>query len=258
MSLTTFSTFYYNFEFTDNNRYLNFDEGSGELTADLQLGAVSATDAATVVQDALNIAGTFTYVVTFNRDSRSFTISSGDGNFDLLVSTGTTGSPAWSVIGFSGSDKTGAASYTGGVAGSEYVPQFVLQDHVSTDNFQALVEPSINKTSSGKVEVIRFGTEKFLQANIKYITNITGAQDNRVIRNNSSGVEDAQDFMQYAITKKPIEYMADIGSRSTFQTFILESTPESQNGTSYRLKELYGQGLPNFFETGPLTFRLIE
>jgi hypothetical protein len=255
MSLDTFSIFYYGFEITDSSRYISFDEGGGELTATLTMGSYTPTDIATEAQTALNAAGALTYTVTFNRSTRTFTIAA-TGTFSLLVSSGTSGASAFSMFGFTGTDRTSAATYTGGVAGSEYRPQFILQDHISTDNFQKLVSPKVNKAANGSVEVVRFGTEKFLQVNLKYITN--KESDGRVIKYNASGVSDAQYFMRWITLKKEVEFMPSISDRSTYQSFILESTPDDKDGTGYKLKELYDKGLPNFFETGPLVFRLIE
>lgn len=256
MSLTTFSIFYYNFEADDDHRYLAFDEGSGELQASLELGSFTPTDMATNIQTAMNEVGSNSYVVTFNRDDRSFTIESTTGNFDLLVLTGTSGSSIFSVIGFTGADRTGDDEYTGGESGDFYEPQFILQDHIPTDNYQKLVSPAVNKSAEGMVEVIRFGTEKFLQLNIKYATN--KVSDGRIIKYNPEGVEDLVRFMQFIMQKKEIEYMPNINSRSTFQKVLLEQTQDEPKGTGFKLRELYDKGLPNYFETGPLVFRLIE
>lgn len=255
MSLTTFSVFYYDFEFNADYQYIDFNEGGPDLQAVVEFGEYTPTEMATVIEDALNTAGALTYTVTFNRQNRNFTIAA-TGTFDLLVTSGASANKAFSKFGFTGADRTGAATYTGGPAGSEYLPQFILQDHVSTDNFQGLVNPAINKSANGRVEVVRFGIEKFLKCNIKFATNLSiGGSD---FKYNSTGVEDLQAFMQYITQKKPIEFMPDTGTRTTFQTFILESTPEDKSGTDYLLKELYDKGLPNIFETGVLVFRLIE
>lgn len=255
MSLTTFSTFYYDYEFDENYMSINFDEGGSELTGTVELGSFTPTEMAVQIQTAMNDVGGQAYTVTFNRSDRTFTISA-TSNFTLRVSTGSSGNKAFSKFGFTGSNRTGANTYTGSPAGSEYLPQFILQDHIPTTNNQRLVSPAINKAASGKVEVIRFGVEKFMQCNIKYITN--KISDGKIIRNNPTGVSDAQSFMQYLMTKKPVEFMPNELSRNTFETFILESTPDYQNGAGYKLKELYDIGLPEFFETGALVFRLIE
>lgn len=255
MSLETFSIFYYGFEFDADHQYIDFSEGGPQITASVELGAFDPEELAVKITTAMNTAGAFTYSCSFNRTTRVFTISS-TSTFSLLIATGTSGAKAFDVFGFSGSDKTGASSYSGVSAGLVYEPQFIIQDHISTDNFQRLVMPSVNKSADGSVEVIRFGTEKFIQANFKFITN--KASDNRVIKNNQTGIEDTQDFLQWAIFKKPIDFMKDIDDRSVFQTVILESTPDNKDGTGYKLKELYDRGLPGFFETGTLVFRLIE
>lgn len=255
MSLTTFSAFYYNFEFDGDSQYFCIDEGSGELIAEVALGEYTPTDMALVIQEALNNVGTLGYTVAFNRADRSFTISA-TGNFDLLVSSGSVTQQSYPRFGFTGADRTGASSYTGSHSGNEYLPQFILQDHISTDNYQKLVSPSVNKSAAGDVEVIRFGVEKFLQCNIKFITN--KISDGKVIRYNPTGVEDAQAFMQYITQKKPLEYMPNELSRNTYQKMVLESTELDNKGTGYKLKEMYDRGLPNFFETGPLVFRLVE
>ncbi len=258
MSLSTFSLFYFNFEINEDFRYINFDEGSGELTATIELGAYTATEIANQVASAMNAVGTYAYTVVFNRDSRSFTIASLSGSFDLLVSTGSSAASAFSVIGFEGSDRTGTNTYTGGESGDFYEPQFILQDYVPSENFQGSIAQTVIITASGQVEVVRFGVEKFIQMNIKYINNKADASDSKIFKYNPTGLEDAQRFMQYLMTKKPVEFMANIGSRNTFQQVLLESTPTEKDGTGYQLKELYDKGLPNFFETGKLVFRVIE
>lgn len=257
MSLTTFSTFYYNFSFDADTRYINFDEGSGELTAEVELGVFAPTDMALNIQTAMNEVGTLAYIVTFNRVNRSFTIASVSGTFDLLINSGSSfASSAFPAFGFTGADQTGLGTYTGATSGSEYLPQFILQDHIATEHYQKLVMPSINTSATGRVEVIRFGTEKFLQCNIKYITN--KVSDGKIIRYNPNGVEDSLSFLQYLMFKYPLEYMPDELNRSTFQKVLLESSVEDSKGTGFKLRELYDKGLPNYFETGIIKFRLIE
>jgi hypothetical protein len=50
--------------------------------------------------------------------------------------------------------------------------------------------------------------------------------------------------------------MPDRDDPNTFETFILESTPESQQGVSYRLKEDLEYGT-DFYKTGVLKFRKV-
>jgi hypothetical protein len=257
MSLTTFSAFYYGHTVTKDNNAIPFKEGVGdELTAELNVGSYTLTDYAAEIKRALDATGDLTYTVAVNRTTRVLTISS-TSTFSLLALTGTeNANGAWQMMGFTQtSDKTGASTYTAGNAsGSEYLPQFILQDHVSTAHWKGSIDSTVNKTADGTVEVVSFGDQAFLQCNITYVTNIT--QDGAVIKTNGTGVTDLVNFMTYLITKGPIEYMPSISDRNTFESLILESTPDNSDGVGFRLNELYGKGLPGYFETGILKFRV--
>lgn len=257
MSLTTFSKFYFGYEITDENQFLDFGEGAGELTAEIAVGFYTFTTFLDAIEDALNVAGALTYTVTGNRTTRVITIAA-SGTFQLKASTGThTGNAPWTLMGFSATDRTGAATYAGqSASGYSYSPQFILQDHVSTSHWKKASSASVNKTANGRVEIVKFGDEQFMQCNIKYVTNIT--QDGTVIHTNSSGVSNLVTFMDWLIEKGPVEYMADANTVNTFENLMLESTPDDGKGTGYKLKELYDQGLPGYFETGVLVFRVVE
>lgn len=256
MSLDTFSIFYYGHSITDENYLLDVDEGSGDFQVELPVGSYTLTEFVDILESALNDAGTLTYTVSLTRASREITISA-TASFDLLVSTGpSVGTSAWSLIGFSGSDRTGASTYTGNLpSGSAYEPQFILQDHVPPENYKKSVMATVNESASGDLEIVRFGSVRGVQFNIKYATDIP--MDGKIIKNNPSGVSDLNSFMDYITDGNKIEMMPDISDRSTFDTLIIESTQQSRDGIEYRLKELYDKGLPRFFETGVLSFRVI-
>ena len=257
MSLDTFSTFYYGFVIDEDNYQIDFDEGGAELTADIAVGSYTATGFALAIKDAMDTAGALTYTVTFSRSTRKITISAGS-NFTLRCSSGThIGTGAWTLMGFSGSNKTSASTYTGGaVSGDYYSPQFILQEYVSTDDYQEAVDASVNETASGVVEVVKFGTRSFMECNIKFATDIT--QDGAVIKTNATGVADLRRFMQYLVSKGPVQFMPDLSDTATFTDMILESTESSTKGTGYRLREMYDRGLPGYFHTGKLKFRVIS
>lgn len=258
MSLDTYSRFYYGYEIDESNQYLNFDEGGGELTALIEVGSYSLTDLLVAVESALNIAGAFTYTVTVNRTTRIVTLGSSSA-VDWLFSTGAqSGISAHSLLGFPTSDILATTSAVGtSPCGSAYSPQYILQDHVATGNYRKAAFATVNKAASGKVQVQKFGTEKFMQASIRFSTNIPQPSGGPILTN-PSGVEDLQAFMQHLITKAPVEFMPDASVPGTFETFILESSDEGQDGIGYKLKELYDKGIPGYFDTGILKFRLIE
>lgn len=252
--ISTMTSFYYGHEVTSANNKIDFDEGGGELTATLDVGAYTLTEFAAEIENALNAAGALVYTVTLNRTTRKITIAA-TGNFDLLVSTGTNvGSSAWALAGFSGADKTGAASYEGGAgSGSEFKPSFWLQDFISKDDWQEAAYGVRNESANGTIEVVRFGNIQRVQFNIVF-------QNDNVLNSptieSGTGLTNLRAFMQYAIKLYPIEINYDRDTPATFDKIRLESTSSAKDGLGYKLKELYDVGLPNVFETEPMIWRV--
>jgi hypothetical protein len=258
MALDTFSKFYYGLEVNEFNYTLAFNEGAGERIAEVDVGLYSAQELAIAVAQALNEAGTNEYSVAFNRATRIYTITC-DVNFTILGLTGTdTGTSVLTTLGFPVADTSSALSHTGTTAaGSVYFPQFILQSYIPTQIWQKAAFAQVNKSASGRVQVQQFGTEKFMQCNLKWITEIPQG-DGGPIRTNPNGVDDVVTFLTWLSRKAPIEFMEDENDPEEYETMILESSPENNDGTGFKLKELYDQGLPYYFETGILKFRRLE
>lgn len=255
--IDTWSQFYYIESVTPENFYLDFSEGEGELTAEVEVGEYTPEGLAIAVQNALNSAGELVYTVTFNRKTRAFTISA-DGEFSLLTTSGShVSADIFPLIGFEGADRSGESSYSGQAAANVYRPQYLLQNYVDEKHLRRAAQGTVNKAADGTVEVVRFGVERFFEMSIHFITNIDQGPGS-IIETNLNGVADAEAFMQFLITKREVEFMKDRDNPDDFVKLILESTDEDQNGLGYRLKELYSKGLPNYFETGILKFRVIE
>lgn len=259
MSLTTFSKFYYIDPVLDNNLFLNFIEGVGpELTAELDIGEYTATDLGEIVENALNSAGALTYTVTFDRLTRRYTISA-TGVFTLLIATGSNnGVDIFPTLGFTGADTASLSSHTSNIAaGFQYAPQYILQDHVDHENNQQSISASITETASADVEVVSFGVKKSLEFDIQFATDIL--QPNfGPIKNNPTGVNDLRQFMVFVTKKYPVEYMPNALDPNVFFNILLDKTDKDSKGTGFKLKEQYDKGLPNFFSTGVLSFRVIE
>lgn len=252
------SIFYYGYQITENNFYLDFKEGSGpELSAEIELGFYTPTTFCQAIKAALDTAGALTYTVTFNRSNRKITISSTSA-FSLLNTTGThVNSSAYSLAGFGTGSYAAASTYTGAqVSGDSYEPQFKLQDYVSKSDYQEAVDATVNESASGRIEVVKFGTREFYEFNIMFATDI--AQTSGVITNDSAGVSNLRRFMQYLVKKAPFEFMPDKSSFNTYDTLILENTEENSKGVGYRLKEMYDRNLPGYYQTGRLKFRVVE
>lgn len=253
--INTRSSFYYGHSITDNNNTFSFEESGVEKVATLTVGEYTLTSFATAVTAAMTTAGAQEYSVSIDRSGRLITIYAPSA-FSLLVSTGSNRG-AFSLMGFTGSDRTGTDAYQGDSAsGSEYRPQFWLQNYISTDHYKEAVSASINESGSGDIQVISYGTRQFMECNIKFATNIDQG-DSAPIETNLSGVDDLVDFMDNITGKTKFEFMADRDTPSDYESFLLESTPSDKNGIGYRLRELYGMKLPYYFETGTLKFRKI-
>lgn len=256
--ITTHSLFYFGHTVDSSNCYLDFAEGGAELAAVLRTGEYTLSDFATEIARAMNLVGAKTYSTSVNRSTRKITITADSGTFQLKAATGShVGSSPWALMGFAATDLSGSISYQGGSAsGSSYATQFILQDYVaSADNLMAS-DGVVNKAASGRVEVVRFGSVRLIEMNLRYITDRTmpaGAP----IRNNATGVANARTLMEYLITKAPIEFIPDESSPGTFEKVILESTPADSKGIGHKLKELYTDGLPGFYETGVMKMRVI-
>lgn len=260
MSLNTIPSFFYGFTIDSTNNSININEGSGELLATIASGKYSLTDFLTAVKTALDAASTLpqTYTVSVDRTTRQITISA-SSNFDILIGTGTqTGQSPYDLMGFTGSvDLTSANSYTGDSAsGSQFIPQFLLQSYTDPEHYQERIQPSVNESASGTVEVVSFGVRKFIEFDFKFITDI--AQDGKVIRNNPSGVADAVAFFQEITKRGHFEYMPDKDTPATYHKVILEQTPTSSDGVGYKLNEMVNNNLPGYYETGVIRLRVVE
>lgn len=259
MSLNTFSRFLYGFRIQANvNDTLDFDEGAGELQATISPGGYSIQQLAAAIETALNALGDNTYTVVASVDTRRFTITA-DGNFDLLAATGSRiGTGVWDTIGFSAVDLTGASSYISDFqCGTVYEPQFILQDYLAAEDNISAVEASINESANGDIEVITYGNRSFVEANIRFATDIEQPKYGP-IRNNPTGVQDLRDFMSYATQKLNFDFSPDVGNPGNSLVLLLESTPASSEGVGYRLEELYNRGAPGYFDTGVMRFRKVN
>lgn len=261
--INTFSSFYYDTQINAQpyNGYMNIDEGSGEITVQIPVSSYTLTTLVVAIRTALAAQATLDYTVSLDRTTRQLTISAPTA-FDLLTDTGTNAdSGIWGLIGFStAADLTGQTSYTGsGAIGKVYTPQFKLQSYVDPEDFQARNQAKKNIAANGTtVEVISFGTAKFVEMDIKFITSRMDIPDCINILPNPNGHEDAIDFFKNITRLNPFEFNKDVNNPGTFFRVILESISEFSDGTGYRLRELNNQGIPDVYESGIIRLRVIE
>lgn len=260
MSLNTHSKIYYGHTVDDTNSFVDFDEGGGEIFAELNAGSYTLTEYVDELSRALNEAGALTYTVSVDRATRKITIAA-TGDFSLLPATGThQGVSALTMAGFTvaAGDLSGESTYTGDAAsGSCYTTQFKLQSFLAAADNQEATYATVNESASGALEVFSFGEKSFIEFNIRFATS-RSLPEGSPIRNNPTGHEDLQALMRYLRRKAPVEFIPNESATGTFTRVVIESTPEDPKGLKYKLKELYDKNLPGFFETGLLRFRVTE
>ena len=258
MALKTYSKFYYGWQITDANRYIDFFDGTANRTATLTIGYYSAIELVNEVKKQMDSVSTLVFAVAFDRVTRKFTIAS-TANFTLQITTGLNVlQSTYGLLGYVGADKSGSTGYVADtVSGFEFKPQLRLQSYRPTNQNRSAIDGVINKSASGKIEVIKFGDERFMQCEVMFITNILQETDS-ILRSNDQAVEDFIQFIEWCIDKGTVEFMPDENDVSTFEVLLLEATEKSADGLDYELIELYDRDLPEYFRSGNLKFKLIE
>lgn len=255
MSLNTRSKFYYDFLLTNSAYEIPFDEGSGEIIAQMNVLAYTPTGLATEIARAMTAAGDEDYSCAFDREERKFTITCITGTFSLLGASGTAVAPALVYLGFETVDTAAQATHTSvNATGKVYRPQFLLQDYNRFEDWEEAAYGTRRETAEGDIEDIRFGDKSFSEMNIKYITDLYQPY-NSPIENNPTGEEDAREFLRYITNSRPFEFMPDRNDVNTFFEVILEKSQSDRTGQGYRLYE--NRDNPNYKETKKLTLRKI-
>lgn len=258
MALAIHSLFYYGHKVDSTNNKISLKDGAGpELIAEIPVGSYTLSKYIDVVNAALNAASALDWTYALNRITRKVTFTT-SGPASLLFATGSTLSQsAAPLLGFNAVDKLNLTSFVADFgSGSSYSPQFPLQEYRPKNQNKRLINPVVSKSANGdKVSIQAFGIERLIKFNIKNVTNYPGYG---LLRNNPQAVEELETFMDYIVEKNPIEFMEDEANQSSFDKVYLQSTPQDQEGTYYELKEYWDQNLPGFFESGLLTFKVIN
>lgn len=255
--INTYSKFLYGFTIDDSNQHLDFSHVLGvELTATLEVGEYSPDEFVAALKVAFDSASEYNFDVELNRATGKIEILCNAG-VTYRVTTGShLGSSAYPLIGFTSNITTSGTKAIGQAkAGKEYVPQFWLQSFVDPDHSEALTQPTVHKTATGRTKLVSFGAEKMLECDITWATNLPTSTP---FKNNPQGVSDLTSFMRYLITKAPVDFVPDENAPEIYRTLSLESTPTHSSGTGFKLIETYDNQLPNYYRTGILKFRVME
>lgn len=249
-----YSAFNYGHDVTLNNRFLNFSEGGSQITAEIPVGSYTLGEMPALVASSMNLVGGQEYSVVLNRADRTLEISA-SGNFELLIATGSNAPQSiFPLLGFTGSDLVGANSYLGSASGSQYITQTPLKNFSNFDKNKQKIDSVVRQTPDNVIEAISYGTAERMKCEFPLITNVT---PQGFIRESATGIEEAQAFLDYAIEKKPLEFLEDY-REIDFTPCILDKTSTDSKGTGYEMRELIARRLPFYFEVKRLTFLKIE
>jgi len=273
MTIETKSMFAYGIDVDASNSNIYFDEGNGEILSVIPFGTYTLESYARIIAETMSSNGVLNYGYDFDKVGRTIDIHA-NGLFDILVISASGDFNFAKTAGFvdveyygqgntygdgsiyGNKDFTGLTLYRSKIeVGSTYTPQFILQSYIDEKHERALRFASSNESSSGVIETISFGKNKFFSFNIKYATNRIKTKNNHIDRNDT-GVEDLESFMDYIIERKEIEFFPDRDDLSISHILVLERAVGGGKGTGFKLKEV--RNAPNYFETGVLKFRKLE
>lgn len=248
MALRAQSLFLYDFQITDNNKYVTFVGTSGgpDLVAQLSIGFYSLSGLMTELKGALEAADpTHTYTVTADRTvndgtENRVTISTSGAYLDLLFGTGNPSNPA-TLLGFTATDQTGATTYTGtSTAGVALIPALYGYTYLGP-GYDQKVFGSVNVSASGVKEAVVFQIQEFISVTYKY-----QPQD--------QVDSDWIPFMRWAIQQRPFEFTPEIDSPGVFYDVTMERTEADGQALAYKMTEMLPE-FPFFYSTGALRMR---
>lgn len=252
--INTMSSFIYGFDVNANNRYFNITINATAYEVALNFGTYTIPEIINEIKTTVESETGEVLEITVDHSTRLFTISHASLSFELNISTGNSLN-FFRVLGFTGADVTGASTYTSNVQyGYEFRPQVKLQNFTPFENNQNLLYASVSKSAIGKTQTVNFGTEFFMSCAIVLQTNEAQAAGGP-IENQANGANNLRDFMEYVILKNKIMFKEDRSSQD-FTDCLLESTPQSPNGTSFTMSEYLGE-FPEYFTTGNIRFRKV-
>lgn len=260
MALNKYSAFYYGHTILKSNRYINFGEtylDPVQRVGLVDIGAYTLTKFGDLIAKAMNSAGSQEYTVTLDRATRKFTISA-DNNFELLLDTGSNKTTSvFSLLGFTGNvDLTGSNTYEAdSPSGEAYLTQTPLANFSDFSKNKEKSEAVVKTTPAGITEVISYSTLERMKCDLPAITDFV---PQRFIRATATGVQEAESFLDYCITKAPLEFVYDYEDADNFTPCILDRTSQNSKGVGYELKERVRDSLPGYYGIKGLTFLKIE
>lgn len=251
MALAAKSLFTYGLQVTTLNNKIDFRAvmGGPILTATLSLGFYSPGGLANEVALQLQTQdSTQIYSVTVARNvlggTQNRMILSTNGTFlSLLFASGPNFViSAAALMGFNEQDYTGSTTYTGSSSvGNTLIPEFIGYNYLDDSNMAKLFG-AVNVAASGLKEAVTFNIQLFIQVQYKYEPKVN--------------LPFWKTFFTWAIQQRQFDFTPEISNPTNVFNVTLEQTQYDDKGLGYQMSEML-TAFPNFYQTGPLKFRII-
>lgn len=167
-----------------SNDKIDFDEGSGTITATVAPGTFTSTTLSAAIKSALESIGSETYSVSQSGSTGKFTITSDTGGtFELLWATGGSGSLINVTIGFPLTDQTGSLTYTGPIIAIHFPDENIVFDLATieeVDSVALLFDPIVKSqlSSNAIVKIQANGADSWAAPAISEVITIDSTYDN--------------------------------------------------------------------------------
>lgn len=155
------------YEITDENNFIDFDEGGSELTAELTIGIYAAADLASEIQTQMRAVGSSDLTCSYSEVDHKISIGKGAGTLNLLIKSGSNKDIApWKLIGYKPSaDKSGSLSYEAENAMFEDVDR----DHIIRINAQGFKDDAVGTFTGIPLGLIEIGSDILRVILVKYM-----------------------------------------------------------------------------------------
>jgi len=197
-----------------NNKYIDFDEGGGELVATLTEAIYTGQTICTEIKTRMDAAGAKVYTVTYSESTARSTIAADAGTFSLDWQTGTHGSDnadnnVAETIGFdSHFDDTGAGSYTSDLRRIHWPYEEIPRDLLTAYQYNHIALLGHNFSSSAVIKIIGADNAAFttnvVSDTITYNANniffyLSAARTKRYIKIQITDPENSNSYLQLAV-----------------------------------------------------------
>lgn len=263
MSINTQSYFHYGIEFTRECNKIDIQLSTFEfITLTFAPGSYCPTDLVLEMKLQFEGLGYENFLASFDPESCRIKIETTDTTpFRIGFTSGPNREcKAWEILGIV-EDPT--ALYlpelvATNMIGKKYNPQFYLQGYLGPETNSQLVDATVNTSSSGKCEVLFCRQDRFIQFEIKWISDCPSKCTSYI--SDPEGVKKATDFLNWAMCRKCIIFVPDCTKPDEYCEIKLDRLGRDRKGTALQLTEMFRNiGCEKkYYETGRIRWRVVN